>query len=346
MDDIVPKYEHLKEEMLNNPHASITKNQWDGVLKKCKKILKGQFTSFQRQWWSSRLKEHGITLKHLLALKLYTDFDYLQREYRMSYRAPYSRNRDRLQSFTRWRDLLKETFDKFKKLPGQRVTTLYHGINKVMPVADFSGINFGPTSTTTDVHVARSFAGKYGMILVLKPKQSRFEALDISWISDYPDEKEYLVFDHELEVESVILSTDYDQCYHYYQGELDASHPKINPPLNHLSYDGHKEIVQHFNLLNKLKEGSVLNFDNPDVEVSDSVKIKLMRWMIETKQEEVGDCSRARRMSKDYKDWMTSTLDYLLKDINEIGMSPKMMRQFAQERHWTEEALVGVFECF
>jgi len=149
----------------------------------------------------------------------------MQQEFRTLYRSPYNKNvrevvggqstgrNQAVQAFFHWRQLLTETFLKLNRVISEeeQPQMLFHGVNRVMPIDNFSGTNFGPSSTTADLRVARSFAGKNGMILVLRPKSSRYRVVDISWSNDYPDEKEYLIFDHNVEIESVVLSCDYDR---------------------------------------------------------------------------------------------------------------------------------------
>ena len=79
--NISPKYKHLKEEMLNNKFAPITEKTWNEILKKCTKILKGQFSSKRKNRWAKLLRDNKIRMKHLVCLKLYTDYDLLQREF-------------------------------------------------------------------------------------------------------------------------------------------------------------------------------------------------------------------------------------------------------------------------
>ena len=55
--------------------------------------------------------------------------------------------------------------------------------------------------------------------------------MDISWLSDYPEE--YLLFDHEVNIESWI-SSDYDQ---YYIIIIIINKKIINGPLGHRSYE-------------------------------------------------------------------------------------------------------------
>merc|ERR1712154_453037 len=134
-DDIRPKYDHLKEEVLNNKYAPITEKTWNGILKKCNKILKGEFSSKRKNRWSKLLRDNKIGMKHLVALKLYTDFDLLQREFRKSFRAPYNKTKERLEAFYHWREALQETFLKFSLIPSSSLnqpSTLFHGINSLM----------------------------------------------------------------------------------------------------------------------------------------------------------------------------------------------------------------------
>merc|ERR1711971_688555 len=108
MEGVAPNFANLKEEMLRNRYVDITADQWNAALKKCQQIMNGEFTAFQRRKWSRRLRAQSVKLKHLLVLKLYTDFDLLQREFRKTYRDPYNKIIDRLQSFVHWRRLLTE----------------------------------------------------------------------------------------------------------------------------------------------------------------------------------------------------------------------------------------------
>merc|ERR1719192_2381850 len=102
---------------MDNPYFPITEKTWQGILKKCAKILKGEFSSQRKNRWSKLLRENKIGMKHLVALKLYTDFDLLQREFRKSFRAPYNQTKERLQAFFHWREALQETFHKFSSIP-------------------------------------------------------------------------------------------------------------------------------------------------------------------------------------------------------------------------------------
>ncbi len=236
--------EQLKDEVLNNKFAPITDKTWNGVLKKCSKILKGEFSSKRKNRWSKSLRDNNIGMKELVALKLYTDFDLLSREFRKSFRNP---SPERCCEFSHWMDAFHQTFHKFSQIKSalHQPQTLFYGINTIVTLDQTKGIFHGLINVTTDLHVARSFAGKNGCILVLKPKPSKYKVLDISWISDYPDEREYILLDHNVEVIDIILSSDYDQYYHFYHDTLMKS-KKLKSPIAMLSNQTRRKVWQEY----------------------------------------------------------------------------------------------------
>eukprot|EP01084_Bolivina_argentea_P268070 455222_1 len=239
-------------------------------------------------------------MKHLVPLKLYTDFDLLQREFKKSFRSPYNETKERLESFVHWRDALQETFAKFASIPSGRMNPqplrLYCGINSIMCLDSYQGVYYGPCSTTTDLQVARAFAGKNGMILVMKPEtdltRTKYKVLDISWISDYPDEREYLLFDHTIEIETWILTSDFDEFYHYYHNIL-ANGKRMIQPGNHTSYEKQKQSPKHLNQLKELvdeveikskKSSEIMykqNVEFKNKDLSETNKIDLLIWIFE-----------------------------------------------------------------
>ncbi len=271
--DIKPKYQHLKEEALNNTYAPITEKTWNGILTKCKKILKGEFASKRTNRLSKLLRYNKIGMKHLVALKLYTDFDLLQREFKKSFRSPYNKTKERSQSFYHFREALQETFLKFSMIPElfDQQSKLFTGVNSLMCLDKYDGKYYGPCSTTTDLHVARGFAGKYGMMLIIKPEidleLTPYKILNVSWISDYPDENEYLLLNHKIKIVGWILSSDYDEHYFYYHNVL-TKRKIVPPPSNHISLDQcymHSEYMRRWSILsgkgNMQEETNIINLE-------------------------------------------------------------------------------------
>eukprot|EP01083_Nonionella_stella_P223456 796365_1 len=220
MDNIRPLFKNLKDEVLNNKFASISKRCWNDTLRKCQAIYKGNIVSTVKKEWCQKLKENDIGLKEFVALKLYCDFDDLQREFRKCFRAPYNQDTNRLSSFYWWNKTLIKAFRTFNQIKEQKkYNLLFHGISSVMCIDKFKGKYFGPLSTTTDINVARSFAGKAGMILVIAPvynEDNGYKPFDISYLSEFSDEHEVLCFNQSYFIKNVILSHEFDENFLIY----------------------------------------------------------------------------------------------------------------------------------
>jgi len=207
----------LKEEVLNNKFASISKACWNDTLTKCESIYRCKVQCVKIKQWCQQLKENNIGMKELIALKLYCDYDNLQREFRKCFLSPYNQNKNRLSSFYWWNITLSKAFEKFNKIKyAKRYDLLFHGVSSIMNIDSIKGKYFGPLSTSTDISVARSFAGKYGMILVIEPnyddqQNNGYKPFDISYLSEFPDECEILCYDQSYTIKKVILSAEYDR---------------------------------------------------------------------------------------------------------------------------------------
>eukprot|EP01084_Bolivina_argentea_P059750 109155_1 len=219
-----------------------------------------------------------------------------------------------------------------------------------MCIDSYDGVYFGPCSTTTDLHVARSFAGKNGMILVMKPERDRnytkYKVLDISWISDYPDEREYLLLDHKIEIETWILSSDYDQFYHFYHNTL-TKRKKIKEPIGHLSYENQKKIPKQLTKLKKLideveipikykqapdgkgKKKKKLRQFKQNIEfkknaLTENEKIDLLIWMF---QFALGYKYGKKKPSK-YDQSLNANIQHVMKQIHTMQVPPEMVTKF------------------
>ena len=82
------------------------------------------------------------------------------------------------------------------RLNGDFERPLYVGINAKMFISASQYAFYGPLSTTTAYHVAKSFATAKGMVLRITSQFPRLNyciAFDASSLSDYPEEEEWLV---------------------------------------------------------------------------------------------------------------------------------------------------------
>eukprot|EP01083_Nonionella_stella_P307121 1078355_1 len=142
-----------------------------------------------------------LRLKEVIALKLYTDFDDLQREYRRCFRVMERTERIDLQkNFVHWNLLLVSACKKAKDDIGE---TLYHGVASLNKASAFNGKYYGPVSTTTILDVARQFSGATGTILELHSAYSK-AGMRLSWLSNYPDEDEVLYMNVTFQITDII----------------------------------------------------------------------------------------------------------------------------------------------
>eukprot|EP01084_Bolivina_argentea_P000060 112_1 len=144
----------------------------------------------------------SFSMRQIVALKLYTDFDQLQREFRMCFREKNENDRiKRQKQFFFWNNLLENACKKSHDTVAKK---LYHGINDGKLYAScFSGTYYGPVSTTTDLTVAKGFAGDHGQILELYPSFGA-KGLNVSWLSNFPDENEVLYMNVSFQISDII----------------------------------------------------------------------------------------------------------------------------------------------
>eukprot|EP01084_Bolivina_argentea_P018120 33784_1 len=231
-----PKFKNIKQEALMNEYQPLSKDNWNQTLRKSKIFFnswakrristkyKGyyhdQVTGYKQEWDVCEI----VKLEDIVTLKMYTDFDKLQFALKKCFRfetydrilqkaaditneqivfekEKYEKNKtelkNRLESFYHWRGHLLIVLNKFGTKLKNKNMILYHGVNTKMIIRPTETFGFyGPLSTTSSPHVARTFATAKGMILKITSQYPRLDycrAFDASVISDYPEEQEYLI---------------------------------------------------------------------------------------------------------------------------------------------------------
>eukprot|EP01084_Bolivina_argentea_P048306 89017_1 len=227
ISQLKPFKKNIKEEALHNQYAALSKDNWNETLRKSqifynsfarKRIstrYDGKFDDQLTQQRATWKKGEAISMAEIVTLKLYTDFDKLQFELKKCFRFETVQDivdkpdekKDaqeseklikRLQEFYHWRGALLIVLNKYgKRLHDNNNMILYHGVNTKFIVKPNVTYAFsGPLSTTSSYHVARTFATAKGMILKINshfPRLNYCNAFDVSLISDYPEEEEWLV---------------------------------------------------------------------------------------------------------------------------------------------------------
>ena len=125
------KWKDDKEEILKNDYCKLDKAEWNELLRKCTIYAK-----------SRQAKAANLTLREIVALKLYTDCDDLQREFRRCFRERDLKERENLQrNFFHWNKVLEGVCTKAKERVSGR---LYHGINdERLLMSAFTGTYYG-----------------------------------------------------------------------------------------------------------------------------------------------------------------------------------------------------------
>eukprot|EP01083_Nonionella_stella_P050478 134274_1 len=119
-----------------------------------------------KQRHSSRSNAQRLNEEELLAIKVFTDQDQLQKEFCKSFRHAQTYLNSsmliRRQQFYHWAHTLRRAF-RYGHMPITR--KLYRGVNQILQTPSFRPFCGQPTSTTTQWNVAASFSKGVGLIL-------------------------------------------------------------------------------------------------------------------------------------------------------------------------------------
>eukprot|EP01083_Nonionella_stella_P253520 872268_1 len=153
----------------------------------------------------SSSNEQYLNEEELLALKVFTDIDKLQKEFSKSFWKAQFFNKSlivRRQQFYHWAHTLRRAF-KYGNVPINQ--TLYRGFNKTLQIASFSPFCGQPTSTSTNWNVANGFSDGVGLIIESDKNQVVY-GLDVLCISIYPNESEIWLYDQTFPLQRAAIS--------------------------------------------------------------------------------------------------------------------------------------------
>jgi len=205
-----PKHKDLKDEILNNKQHNLSEFEWQNLYNKSGALL--QDSKFRDKFRANKneylLQKYNIQPgtvidnEHLLAIKLYTDCDGLQYNFRRTFRRTFRSvvDSDTLE-FYHFGKLLHETV----QIYGTEYTEneiFYHGFcgDNIVPKMFFK-INM-PISTSKDIDIASNFASvsldDHGIILKLSSYHDKVIGLDVEGISKFENEKEVIFFGADL----------------------------------------------------------------------------------------------------------------------------------------------------
>ena len=129
------RFKNPKDEILNNKYTALKNKEWNNLLKKSVYYFK-----------TPQAKRISLSMKEVVSLKLYTDFDALQRHFRRCFRDRDKKARiERQKSFYYWFKELEKAVAKSKDIITAKI---YHGVDVELPPSTFFGTYYGPVSTT------------------------------------------------------------------------------------------------------------------------------------------------------------------------------------------------------
>jgi len=215
----------LKTEILNNKLYRISDFDFASIHAKAqtyRESYRGRTLKARKQGALNRIcrieVNSAIELDHIIVLMLYTNMDELQREFKKGCRYLLSDNqkidavKERNREIAHWCRLLLEAITFFgESIEGKKV--FYHGLScKLLFTSVIAAFNC-PTSTTVNKSVAYNFSTEQGIIVQLS-KYASLDShfLDVSDLSDYPNEQERLFFQAQLGFEDII----YNKTSHKY----------------------------------------------------------------------------------------------------------------------------------
>eukprot|EP01084_Bolivina_argentea_P115260 204988_1 len=202
--DVKPKFDNIKEEWLHNQYFPIEHDLYQSL------YLKSSIISNQQKNKTS----YNLSVDDVLCIKMYTDTNELQSNFRHSFRTKSDANRR--SQFLHWATILNIVFMKIEVANelyecNQFIcsVTLYHGLNRLFDTKTLVNQFNGPLSTTWEQSVAKTFAGDQGMILEIDKgiNNKNVNAIEVDWISCHDTEQEILLMNPKVLIQKSVVFT-------------------------------------------------------------------------------------------------------------------------------------------
>eukprot|EP01084_Bolivina_argentea_P052155 95823_1 len=199
------KYKCFKTEMLT--HIDI--DQWNSIYEAATYLLRvneaRNHVEISVNNHNNVLKEQYIQFGDILSIKFYTDLDEAQRKFRQSFRKLNGEDdkaviKRHVNEYYFWGKWLHHAIEVYGHKIDNEIHSYFHGLDQKFKFPSLRNDFNIPTSVTTDVRVAQTFAGVSGIILQIKcqwnseSQWNRSKALPVTWISKYKYEQEVLLF--------------------------------------------------------------------------------------------------------------------------------------------------------
>eukprot|EP01083_Nonionella_stella_P025404 69947_1 len=205
---VQPHYKTLKEELLCN---YLTPLQFSTFYQKSLTHLKAEFTQKMKIKNIGRLNNQAavrndepLRVNHMICMLTYTDFSYLQREFKKTWRKKSDAETDdeinKRHSFIYyWAKYLYEIVFFYGQYMNAK-ERVFVGFNRKLLFNQVQAGFFGPLSTSKSYTEASGFAGVNGVTFELKRYDDRVRYFDAFMVSAHPHEKEAFFCSSELKI--------------------------------------------------------------------------------------------------------------------------------------------------
>eukprot|EP01083_Nonionella_stella_P015844 44347_1 len=198
---IAAKYTDLKEEITTNDIATLTIQQYQNEYRKAEihfKTLHNRTKFRDIGIYRETESDNYMSLECILSLMIYCNYDVLQYEFSKTYREENGANHSNFYFLAKY---MKHAFSKYHASSDYtNVGTFYHGISEKLVFPAYVDVQIhSPLSTSSSLEVAINFTDN-NEGLVISFGLINGGALGLSWLSNYPNEHEYLFIQDEWSV--------------------------------------------------------------------------------------------------------------------------------------------------
>ena len=220
-NSVSPKYKDLGEEMMINNVARITVEQYDELHSKAQKLMAKRPLLAKRVGNNNRIcgiKEGSPpSTEHIVALLIYTNFIYHQREFkrhcrRLSANESLQDLVDKNREIYHWSKLIKELCIFYGEIMDENAV-LYSGMGECLMFDSLCTRFECPISTSTKFDVAKRFA-KGAVVLKFKRGSANTKVLDVTEYSCFgKDESQRLVAGSTLRIIDILINNKSHETY-------------------------------------------------------------------------------------------------------------------------------------